>query len=187
MEKEKVTPQLISDLRKQAGQSEKRIKNAARMFERTPESGVFVTPVLKEFELEQPDGTTRKVQSLGYLTNKGDFVSESALTKSNILPELVQIRTGERKGRYMLRMQRLTDLRKFGKSQDEQLANLAGKAFSTKPVEIRAYKAQYLESAETFDEVTVDAGAVTPESEAEIKKSLLSCTEAATGYEFIIK
>ena len=185
-EKEKITASDIAALRVEAGQSETRRKNAARVFERIPEKGVFVTPMVKEFTLED-EGESRVVKSVGYLTDKGDFVSESALTKSNILSELVQIRTGERKGRYMLRMQRLTDLRKFGKSQDEQLANLAGKAFSTKPVEIRAYKAQYLESAESFDGVTVDAGAVTPESEEEIKKSLLSCTEAATGYEFIIK
>ena len=186
-EKEKISAATIAALRIEAGQSETRRKNAARVFERVPEKGTFVEPVVKEFTLEDESGETRVVKSVGYMTDKGDFVSESALTKSDILPELVQIRTGERKGRYMLRMKRLTDLRKFGKSADEQLANLAKHSFVSKPVEIRAYKAQYLESAETFDEVTVDAGAVTPESEAEIKKSLLSCTEAATGYEFIIK
>ena len=185
-EKEKISAATIAALRIEAGQSETRRKNAARVFERVPEKGTFVEPVVKEFTLENESGETRVVKSVGYMTDKGDFVSESALTKSDILPELVQIRTGERKGRYMLRMKRLTDLRKFGKSQDEQLANLAKHSFVSKPVEIRAYKAQYLESAETFDEVTVDAGAVTPESEETVKK-LLSCTEAATGYEFIIK
>lgn len=187
MEKEKISAATIAALRIEAGQSETRRKNAARIFERVPEKGTFVEPIVKEFELEDESGETRIVKSVGYMTDKGDFVSESALTKSNILPEIVQIKSGARKGRLMLKMQRLTDLRKFGKSQDEQLANLAGKAFLTKPVEIRAYKAQYLTSPEAFDEVTVDAGAVTPESEEEIKKSLLSCTEAATGYEFIIK
>jgi hypothetical protein len=186
-EKEKISAATIAALRITAGQSETRRRNAARIFERIPENGTFVEPIVKEFELEDESGETRIVKSVGYTTTDGDFVSESALIKSNILPELVQIRTGERKGRYMLRMQRLTDLRKFGKSQDEQLANLAGRSFTTKPVEIRVYKAQYLSSPEAFDEVTIDAGAVTPESEETVKKGLLSCTEAATGYEFIIK
>ncbi len=184
-EKEKFTASDIAALRIEAGQSETRRKNAARVFERIPEKGIFVKPLVKEFTLEDESGETRVVKSVGYLTDKGDFVSESALTKSNILPELVQIKTGERKGRLMLRMQRLTDLRKFGKSQDEQLAGLAGKTFSTKPVEIRVYKAQYLSSAEAFDEVTVVPSSVMQEKE--IVDQLLSCTEAATGYEFTIK
>ena len=186
-EKEKISAATIAALRIEAGQSETRRKNAARVFERIPEKGTFVEPVVKEFTLEDESGETRVVKSVGYMTDKGDFVSESALTKSNIMPELVQIKSGARKGRLMLRMQRLTDLRKFGKSQDEQLANLAGHSFTTKPVEIRVYKAKYLESPEAFDDVTVVPGATEVMDEEEIKKELLSCTEASTGYEFTIK
>lgn len=186
-EKEKISAATIAALRIEAGQSETRRKNAARIFERVPENGTFVEPVVKEFTLEDESGETRVVKSVGYMTDKGDFVSESALTKSNILPEIVQIKSGVRKGRLMLRMQRLTDLRKFGKSADEQLANLAGHSFVSKPVEIRAYKAQYLVSAEAFDDVTVVPSSSEVMQEKEIVDQLLSCTEAATGYEFIIK
>ena len=84
-------------------------------------------------------------------------------------------------------MKRLTDLRKFGKSADEQLANLSDHKFSTKPVEIRAYKAQYLSSAEAFDEVTASPEELEEKGEEALIKELLKKTEAATGYEFIIK
>ncbi len=183
--KEKITAATVAALRVEAGQSETRRRNAARAFERVPEKGTFLEPIVKEFTLEDETGETRVVKSIGYLTTDGSFVSESALTKSNILPEIIQIKSGTRKGRLMLRMSRLTDLRRFGKSQDEQLASLAGHSFTAKPVEIRVYKSQYLSNAEAFDEVTVVPTEAMKEKET--VEQLLSCTEVATGYEFTIR
>ena len=184
-QKEKITAADIAALRVQAGQSEKRIKNAARMFERTPEKGVFVKPVLKEFELEQPDGTTQKVQSLGYLIDNGGFISETALLKSNVEDKLVSIKTGARRGKYMLRMSRLTDLTKFGKSINEQLAALEGKKFQAIPREIRVYKQQYLANSAAFDNVVIDEKEIDNDEQKAINE-LLRFTEISNGYEFII-
>ena len=182
--KEKVTAADIAELRRQAGQSEKRMKNAARVFERTPAEGVFLKPIIKEFEIEQSDGSTQKVKSVGYLTSDGSFVSETALTKANVLPALVSIKAGARRGKYMLKMDRLTDLSGFGKSQDEQLANLAGKKFKTVPKEIRVYKQQYLINSAAFDSVVIDEEDI--DDEQKTINELLKFTEVSNGYEFII-
>ena len=172
--KEKITAADIAALRIQAGQSETRQKSAAMEFSRMPKSGIFTKPVVKEFVI---DGKT--VKSLGFLTATNDFVSESALIKSNITSDAVQIRNGNRKGKYMLKMERLTDLSKFGKSQNEQLANLVGKKFETKPQSIRAYKQEFLVSTAAFDAVVKD-------SENELKDVYENCTETANGYVFNI-
>jgi hypothetical protein len=174
VQKEKVTAANIAALRIEAGQSESRQKSAAMEFSRIPKSGIFAKPVVKEFII---DGKT--VKSIGLLTSSDDFVSESALIKSNITSDVVQIRNGNRKGKYMLRMERLTDLSKFGKSQNEQLANLVGKKFETTRVQIRQYKQQFLTSADAFDGVVRN-------SENELKDVYESCTETAAGYVFNI-
>lgn len=183
--KEKINAQLIHELRVQAKQSEKRIKNAARVFERTPESGVFVKPILKEFLIENEPGVETKVQSLGYLTDNGGFISETALLKSNVEGKLVSIKTGNRKGKYMLKMSRLTDLSKFGKSTDEQLAALEGKKFQAIPKEIRVYKQQYLTNSAAFDNVVIDGKDIDDDEQKTINE-LLKFTEVSSGYEFII-
>ena len=174
MEKEKFSASDIAALRIQAGQSESRQKSAAMEFNRIPKSGVFVKPTIREFEI---DG--KKVKSIGLLTNTNDFVSENSLTKSNITRDAVQIRNGNRKGKYMLKMERLSDLSEFGKSQNEQLANLIGKKFETVQKQIRQYKQQFLTNADAFNEVVKN-------SEDELKDVYESCTEVATGYVFNI-
>ncbi len=173
--KEKVTAATIAALRIEAGQSKTRQESAAREISRIPDAGKFVKPIVKEFII---DGKT--VKSLGFLTDSNDFVSESALTKANLLKEVVQIKNGNRKGRFMLRMQRLTDLSKFGKSQNEQLANLIGKKFTTEKCEIRAYKSEYLSSPSAFDAVTVK------EVNDNTADELLKFTEVTNGYVFTI-
>ena len=175
MEKEKFSAADIAALRVQAGQSENRQKSAALEFSRIPDAGKFMKPIVKDFVI---DG--KNVKSLGLLTESGDFVSESALTKSNLLKETVQIKSGNRKGRFMLRMQRLTDLPKFGKSQNEQIANLAGKKFTTEKCEIRTYKAEYLSSPTAFDAVTVK------EVNDSTIDELMKKTEVTNGYVFNI-
>ncbi len=182
--KEKVTAADIAALRVQAGQSEKRIKNAERSFERTPESGVFIRPILKEFLIENEQGVETKVQSLGYLIDNGGFISETALLKSSVEGKLVSIKTGNRRGKYMLKMSRLSDLSKFGKSQNEQLANLAGKKFKALPREIRVYKQQYLINSAAFDNVVVDEKDI--DDDEQTINELLKFTEISNGYEFII-
>lgn len=172
--KEKFSASDIVALRVEAGQSESRQRSAALEFNRMPKSGVFVKPVIREFEI---DG--KKVKSIGLLTNTNDFVSESALTKSNITRDAVQIRNGNRKGKYMLKMERLSDLSEFGKSQNEQLANLIGKKFETVQKPIRQYKQQFLTSSDAFDKVVKN-------SENELKDVYESCTEIANGYVFNI-
>jgi hypothetical protein len=172
--KEKVTAADIAALRVQAGQSENRQRSAAMEFNHMPKSGIFIKPIVKELEI---DG--KKVKSVGLLTSEGDFVSESALIKSNITSDTVQIRNGARKGKFMLRMERLTDLSSFGKSQNEQLANLIGKKFETESKPIRQYKQQFLTSSDAFNEVVRN-------SENELKDVYESCTEIANGYVFNI-
>ena len=183
MEKEKLVKTIV-DLRVAAGQSETKRANAAREFNRVPQSGTFEIPINKEFELIDENGESRKVISLGLKTKEGDFVSETALTRANLLPELVQIRTGLRRGKKMLRMQRLTDLTPYGKSQNEQLAALCGKKFTAKPVEIRTYKQEFLSSSEAFDAVCVSADSV--KDEKKVVDTLLKKTEVTTGYIFEI-
>ena len=183
MEKEKLL-QKINDLRAKANQSETKIRNAARVFERMPLEGTFDEPVLKTFDLEQPDGSIRKVESLGLSTKEGGFVSEAALTRANIVPKLVQIKSGARRGKYMLRMERLNDLSKYGKSQNEQLVGLCGKSFKASQTEIRVYKQKYLESTQAFDNVTVNENEV--KNEKEIIDELMKKTEISNGYTFEI-
>jgi hypothetical protein len=174
MSKEILTANDVSELRRSIKQSETKIANSAREFASVPQSGTFVDIISKTFVI---DGVER--QSIGLLTDKGDFVSESCLQRSDIIDEPVKIKNGARKGKFMLRMKRLNDLSKFGRSNDAQLVGLKGKAFTTKKTDITQYKREFLKDATAFD-------AVCKTTEAALKAVFKNSTEIGTGYIFDI-
>lgn len=180
MNKEKLTLDNtgdVQDLRKSIGQSEKKLKNSAQEFSTIPEKGTFSHIGTKQFDI--PGVGVR--QSLGLYTVKGDFISENTLTKQVLLDVLTEIRNGSRKGKYMLKSERINDLTKFGKSLDAQLISLQGLSFETqKLTDVKQYKQEFL-SAETFDEVCQEADNKTSLKEAN------KCTEIGTGYRFTFK
>lgn len=143
----------MGELRASIGQSEKKIKNSAQEFISMPLEGTFSHIGTKEFDIPE----VGKRVSLGLYTANNEFVSENALTAQNLLAELAEIKSGTRKGKFSLKSVRLTDLNKFGASQDLKLVNLQGKHFKAVPVEdARVYKSEYLDSAK-FDEVCANA------------------------------
>lgn len=165
----------MSDVRKQAGQTEKRIKNSAQEFISIPESGTFSHIGIKEFDI--PNVGLRK--SVGLYLTDGGFVSENALNAQKLISEFVEIKNGERKGKFMLKSERLTDLSNFGYSADARLVALQGKTFKTTPVQdCRVYKSENLEK---FDTVVFE------KSNAETLKKALNCTETKKLYIFTIE
>jgi hypothetical protein len=129
MEKEIVSITEIADIRKSAGQSEKKIANAAQEFNRTPTSGTFSHIGTKVFTINKTDYT-----SVGLFLTDGTFISENTIRASDTLKELFIVANGENKGSKMLVQKRLSDLSRFGASQDAQLVALQGKSFKTTPV-----------------------------------------------------
>lgn len=180
--KETITVKTVDELvklRKAIGQSEKKIQNASAEFTTIPEEGVFAKIGVKEFTLIDSDGKKTVVKSLGLFTKDGSFVSETALTRQHLEEVLTCVKTGSRKGRFILKSERLTNLNKFGKSLNEQLLNLVNKSFTSVKRDVRNYQQQYLTSA-TFDEVCQEDN-----SDASLKDAL-SKTEIITGYKFNI-
>ncbi len=165
----------IHQLRKAAGQSDKKIANAAMEFIRTPQSGVFGKVITKTFVIDNNEVTSVGLELVG-----GGFISETAITKQNLLPQLNRIKSGKRSNKYCLKSVRLTDLSNLGASQDSQLFNLQGKSFKTEQKEIRQYKNEYL------DTVKFDAVCSSVDSD-EALKSALEKTEIGTGYVFNIE
>ena len=180
MNKEKLTLDNTSDvqaLRKSIGQSDKKMKNSSQEFSTIPEQGTFAYVGTKEFNI--PDVGIR--HSLGLYTTDGDFVSENTLTKQNLLDVLTEIKNGTRKGKFMLKSERLNDLTKFGKSLDSQLINLQGLTFETeKLTDVKQYKQEFLTSKD-FDKVCQDSNNKTA------LKSANDCTEIGVGYKFSFK
>ena len=180
MNKEKLTLDNTSDvqnLRKSIGQSEKKMLNSAQEFSSIPEKGIFSHIGTKKFDI--PGVGVR--HSLGLFTTDGDFLSENTLTKQNLLDILTEIKNGTRKGKFMLKSERLNDLSKFGKSLDAQLISLQGLSFETqKLTDVKQYKQEYLTS-ETFDNVCQDSNTKTA------LKNANECTELGTGYKFTFK
>lgn len=166
-------------LRKAIGQSEKKIQNASMEFTTIPEEGVFAKIGVKEFTLTNSDGKAQTVKSLGIFTKNGDFISETALTRQHLEEVLTCVKTGTRKGRFILKSERLTNLNKFGKSLNEQLLNLVNKSFTTTKRDVRNYQQQFL-TTERFDEVCQ------PDNSAESLQDALSKTEIITGHIFNI-
>lgn len=165
----------ISALRKEIGQSDKKIISAATEYTTTPESGTFKNVGSKEFDIPG----VGKVTSLGIYTENGEFVSENSLNLQDLKNSLVEIKTGNRKGKFMLKSERLTDLRKFGTSSDKILETLQGKSFSTTPEDARVYKSEFLDVVK-FDDVCQ-----TTNSDTSLNKAL-RCTELKKGYTFKI-
>ena len=169
----------LTNLRKSLGQSQKKIDNASAEFETIPSEGVFAKIGVKEFTIKDSDGKTQVVKSLGLFTKDGSFISENNLTRQHLEQTLTSVKTGSRKGRFILKSTRLTDLSKFGKSLNQQMLNLVNKSFTTEKRDVRNYQQKYLTSA-TFDEVCQKDN-----SDASLKDAL-SKTEIVNGYVFNI-
>ena len=133
---------------------------------------------VKEFTLTN-DGKTTVVKSLGIFTKNGDFISENSLTKQHLEGVLTSVKTGGRKGRFILKSERLTNLNKFGKSLNEQMLKLKGKSFTTVKKDVRNYQQQFL-TTETFDEVCQK------DNSEESLQDALKKTEIVNGYVFNI-
>ena len=180
--KELISVKNVSDLmelREQLQQSKKKQANANTEFTTIPEEGVFDRIGVKEFTLANDDKTTTVVKSLGLFTKNEDFISENNITKQHLQDVLTSVKTGDRRGKFILKSERLTNLNKFGKSLNEQMLNLVGKSFTTVKKNVRNYQQQYLTS-ETFDEVCQK------ENDNAALQNALSKTEIVNGYEFII-
>ena len=182
MGKEKiiVTLDKMGSIRKSAGQTDKKILTSAQEFTTIPESGIFSHVGVKDFTVTD-NGKDRVVKSVGIYTEDGTFISENALIQQHLLPELTEIKNGSRKGKLMLKSDRLSDLSKFGASADARLVALQGKSFSTeKKTDTRVYKSEFLDSKE-FDKVCQSSNNQTA------LKAALACTETKTGYIFTIE
>ncbi len=182
MAKELLEIKNVDDLikiRKDLGQSQKKIDNASAEFASIPTEGVFAGIGVKEFTLTGNDGKTQTVKSLGLFTKNGEFISENNLTRQHLEEVLTSVKTGKRRGLFILKSDRLTNLNKFGSSLNEQMLNIVGKSFTTVKKDIRNYQQKYLTS-ETFDEVCQKDN-----SDASLKDAL-SKTEIVNGYVFNI-
>lgn len=165
----------MSDIRKSAGQTDKRIKNSAQEFISIPESGTFSHIGVKEFDI--PNVGLRK--SVGLYLTDGGFVSENALNAQKLLSELIKVKNGDRKDKFILKSERLSDLSSFGYSADQRLVALQGKSFKAIPLpECRVYKSAALEK---FDTVVV-----TSDTPANLDK-VLKQTETKKLYKFEIE
>jgi hypothetical protein len=182
MAKETLEVKTLDDLRKlraTLNQSKKKQANADTEFVSIPTEGVFDRIDIKEFTLTDEKGKETKVQSLGLFTKNGEFISENTLTKQNLGEVLTSVKTGKRKGLFILKSDRLTNLNKFGSTLNEQMLNIVGKSFTTEKRDVRNYQQKYLTS-ETFDEVCQKYNT------EECLRDALSKTEIVNGYVFNI-
>ena len=171
---EKVVLDKMAEIRKSAGQSDEKIKNSAMEFTTIPEEGTFTHVGTKEFDIPN----VGKRISVGLYLSNGGFVSENALNAQELLDTLIQVKNGKRKGRFMLKSARMSDLSKFGASADIRLVELQGKSFTTIPKEdARVYKSEYLDPKE-FDKVCFE------KDNKESLKKALDCTETKKLYIF---
>ena len=168
------TMENIDSLRVKAKNSDKRRENAKQEFASTPLSGTFSHVGVKVFKIE---GT--EYPSIGLFLTTGEFISENALNQQGLLEELSEIKNGSRKGKFMLKSERLSDLTKHGASANARLVNLQGKSYTAEKKPIRVYKAEYLD-AKRFDEVCFETNTAT-----NLKKAW-NCTETKDGYIFTV-
>ena len=168
------TMENIDDIRVKAGNSDKRRANARQEFASTPLAGTFSHVGVKVFTI---DGT--EYPSIGLFLTTGEFISENALNQQELLEEMSEIKNGNRKGLFMLKSERLSDLAKHGSSANARLVALQGKSYTATSKPIRVYKAEYLD-AKRFDEVCFEKNNATNLKEA------LKCTEMKNGYVFEI-
>lgn len=177
MSKEKITLATmdnIDDLRVKAKNSDKKRENAKQEFASTPLAGTFSHVDVKVFTI---DGV--EYPSLGLYLTTGEFVSENALNQQNLLEEFAEIKNGSRKGKFMLKSERLSDLTKLGASANARLVALQGKSYTAEKMEVRVYKAEFLD-AKRFDEVCFEKNTA-----ANLKKAW-DCTETKNGYIFTV-
>ena len=182
MSKEVITVKTVEDLinlREKLGQTEKKRNNANTEFATIPSEGVFAKIGVKEFTLKDDKGKETTVKSLGIFTENDEFISENTLTKQHLEEVLTSVKTGNRRGKFILKSERLTNFNKFGKTLNEQMLNLQGKSFTTVKKDVRNYQQKYLTTT-TFDEVCQEDN-----SDASLKDAL-SKTEIVNGYVFNI-
>lgn len=180
--KELINVKSVEDLvklREDLGQTEKKRNNANTEFTTIPEEGVFARIGVKEFTLTNEDGKETTVKSLGIFTKNDEFISENALTKQNLGEVLTSVKTGTRKGKFILKSDRLTNLSKFGSTLNAQMLKLVGKSFTTVKKDVRNYQQQFL-TTETFDEVCQEFNT------DECLRDALNKTEIVNGYIFKI-
>ena len=129
---EAATAAEISDLRKEAGQSDKKITNSAAEFVKIPENGIFSNVGMKEFDI--PNVGLKK--SVGLFTENGEFISENAIFASTVTDELVIVKNGSNKGKFMLKQIPVSTIESTlkGASRDLRLIELVGKKFETKKI-----------------------------------------------------
>ena len=129
---ESATATAVSELRREAGQSEKKVENSATEFSKTPESGIFAHVGIKEFDI--PNVGLKK--SVGLFTEDGNFISENTIFASTVTDEIVIIRNGANKGKFMLKQIPVSTIESTlkGASRDLRLIELVGKRFEAKKV-----------------------------------------------------
>ena len=186
MEKIEITTATIASLRLEAGQKEQKIHSSAQIFATTPENGTFHHPGVKEFTLPaDADTPERKVKSLGYFTGEDEttasFISENSIFARTITEEPVQIKSGPRAKKWMLKQQEISPkLRSLGNSQDLRMVALCGKSFTTKPVNGKTFK------REVFIPTNVDK-MMFAESKDDAVRFIPANLEPKTFHEFEVK
>lgn len=125
------TAQQVSDLRKSIGQSDKKILNSSQEFVSVPKEGTFSRIGSKEFDIPG----TGKVTSIGFFTTNDKFVAENTIFASTVTEQVVEVKNGPNKGKFMLRQERVSpELFDLADSQDKRLLALIGKSFTTERV-----------------------------------------------------
>ena len=129
-----LTAEAVDNLRKDAGQSDKKRLQASMEFASLPNEGIFDTIGIKEFEIPK----VGKRISIGLFTQSGHFVSENTIFASSVSEDLVQVRensTSPNKGKWYLKQVEINPhLRELAPSQNARLLALVGRAFKTEPV-----------------------------------------------------
>lgn len=171
------TTGLIASLRVDANQNENKVKNSALVFVTIPEIVFCHHPGIKDFEI---DG--KPVKSLGYFDGEDEttanFVSENTIFARNITEEPVEIRTGPRAKKWMLKQVEVTPaLRKLGNSQDLRMVALQGKTFKTTPKVGKAFKSI------VFEPTNIDT-MMFAENSAKVIANVVPNLEAKTYHEF---
>lgn len=123
------TPEAISAVRGEAGQSSKKVQSAMMEYATIPENGVFTEIGIKSFEIPK----VGKKVAVGMFTKTGEFISENTIFSSTTLEEITQIKNGDNKDKFMLKQERNSpELFRLAASADKRLIALIGKQFTSK-------------------------------------------------------
>lgn len=127
-----VTAQQVSELRKSIGQSDKKVANSSQEFVTVPREGTFSHIGTREFDIPG----TGKVKSIGIFTTDNKFVAENTVFASTVTDEIVEVKNGPNKGKFMLKQVRVSPkLFDLADSQDKRLLALVGKSFTSEKVD----------------------------------------------------